>query len=53
MNVTADILELDVEVKHFIVEVAVCTLNLAKVMLFGGVGIKPNRYLSPLILMGI
>ena len=38
MDVTADILELDVEVNHFIVEMPVCTLN-SKVCFFG---IKPN-----------
>ncbi|XP_019663461.1 tRNA pseudouridine synthase Pus10 isoform X1 [Ailuropoda melanoleuca] len=36
MNVTADILELDVEVNHFIVEVPICTLNSAKVVLWWG-----------------
>uniref|UniRef100_A0A8C4KWR9 tRNA pseudouridine synthase Pus10 n=1 Tax=Equus asinus asinus TaxID=83772 RepID=A0A8C4KWR9_EQUAS len=34
MNVTADILELDVEVHYFIVKMLICTLNSAKVMLF-------------------
>lgn len=42
MDVTADILELDVEVNHFIVEMPVCTLNSAKVMLFFFFSIKPN-----------
>ena len=33
MDVTADILELDVEVNHFIVEMPVYTLNSANIML--------------------
>lgn len=38
MNVTADILELDVEVNHFTVEMPICTLN-SKLCFFGT---KPN-----------